>query len=285
MSDALSTPTSPRPLRLTGILFAALALTFVFILIRFPYDLLAERVADSVERQTGMRISLGEISVGIVKWGPGLEAEAVRIVRPNGARFELDQVGARPALSLSWLTGNPALALEVSSVQGEVDGVATFGDAGGFHGTLANLDLAQLPPDLLRSPLQLEGIANADVALDGTEAGTEGKIRFDAQDGSLGHPNLPFALPFTTFSGDLDLGGDAFAEIRDLNLDSPLASGRGRGTVGKGPSFANAPLRLEIELTVSGAIQSSLASQGVKVGRDGTVRVTLMGTPARPTLR
>ena len=281
MSDALTATGSPRPLRWTGIAIAAIGLTLLFMLLRFPYDLLAQRIAQSVEQQTGTRISLGEISVGLVKFGPGLEAEAVRIIQPNGTRYDLDQVGVRPALSLSWLTGRPALAMEVSSVQGEVDGVATLGEPGGFRGTLRELDLAQLPPDLLRSPLELQGTTDADIDL----LGGEGSLRFDARDGSLGHPNLPFGLPFTSFTGDIDLGGEAMAQIRDLTLQSPLASGRGRGTVGKGPTFASAPLRLEIELTVSGAIQSALVNQGLKVGRDGSVRVTLMGTPGRPTVR
>jgi hypothetical protein len=101
----------------------------------------------------------------------------------------------------------------------------------------------------------------------------------------LSHPNLPSPMPFQTLTGEIELGGTNYAQIEKLELSSPLATGSASGTVGRAPAFANAPLKLEIQLTVSGAVQGSLRSQGVAIGNDGQLRVNVSGTPVRPIVR
>ena len=56
---------------------------------------------------------------------------------------------------------------------------------------------------------------------------------------------------------------------------------------GEGTSHALRDLhgQLEIELTVSGAVQGSLRSQGVAIGSDGQIHLNVAGTPARPVVR
>jgi type II secretion system protein N len=209
----------------------------------------------------------------------------VQIIRSDGTRLDLDRLGVRPALALAWLTGNPALATEVTTARGGASGVVTFGDAPGFAGTLRDVDLEQLPQERIGAPLRLKGRADADVDITMRETGPEGDVEFEARDGLLTHPNLPLPMPFQKLTGEVELGGANWAEIQKLELASPLASGHATGTIGRAPAFAAAPLRLEIELTVSGAVQGSLRSQGVAIGNDGQLHVNVSGTPARPVVR
>jgi len=284
--NELEGPVEHERVRVAGIVVAAIALTALFMVLRFPYDRLALRIAQQVEQQTGTRIAFGDAGIGFVRWAPGITGEQVRIAQPDGTRLDFESVGVRPALSLSWLRGDPALAIDLrSAAMGNASGVVTLGERGGFDGTLTDVALERLPQSGVGALLHLEGRANADVDLALTETGPEGSVSFEAHDGLVSHPELPLPMPFETLAGEIDLGGNTFATIREITLESPLASGRARGTIERAPTFAAAPLRLELEFTVSGAVQNSLNAQGVAVGDSGQVRVAVTGTPARPVVR
>jgi type II secretion system protein N len=285
VNEASSETSAPRSARVVPIALAAIALTAIFMLVRFPYDHLALSIAQRVERETGMRITLGPVSLALVRWAPGLASAGVTIVRADGTRLDFDRLGVRPALALAWLAGNPALATEVDSARGGLSGVITFGDAPGFAGTLRDVDLEQVPQERIGAPLRLSGRADADLDVTMRETGPEGEVEFEARDGMLTHPNLPLPMPFQKLTGEVELGGANWAELRKLELSSPLASGHAAGTIGRAPAFATAPLRLEIELTVSGAVQGSLRSQGVAIGNDGRIHWNVTGSPARPVVR
>jgi type II secretion system protein N len=281
---ALETGAPRRPGAVT-VALAAVALTFVLMVLRFPYDRLALFVAQRVEQSTGARISLGPVSLALVRFAPGIGASGVQITQSDGTRIDLDRLAVRPALALAWLKGVPALAIEVESPRGAASGVITFGDAPGYSGTLRDVDLEQLPQQRIGAPLRVNGHADADVDVTLREAGPEGEVSFEARDGMVTHPNLPLPMPFQTLTGDVELGGETWARIPKLELSSPLATGHATGAVGRGPQFASAPLKLEIDLTVSGAVQGSLRSQGVAVANDGKIHVNVSGTPARPVVR
>jgi type II secretion system protein N len=286
MSDAVFTEVSrPRPVRVVRTIFAALALTAVFMVVRFPYDRLALWLAQRVEQETGARIAMSPARIALVRLAPGLGAENVQITQPDGTRLDLDWLGVRPAFAISWLAGNPALAVDIASARGGASGVVTFGDAPGFDGSLRDVDLEQLPQQRIGAPLRVKGRADADVDVTVREEGPEGDVEFEARDGLLTHPNLPLPMPFQKLTGEIDLGGTNWAELRKLEIASPLASGHASGTIAHAPAFAAAPLHLEIELTVSGAAQGSLRSQGVAIGNEGQVHVNVSGTPARPVVR
>lgn len=272
------------PLRATGLVLAAIALTGFFMVLRFPYDRLADVVAARVERESGTRITLGHVSPGWVRWGPGLQATDVRVQQPDGTRLDLSRVAARPALSTSWLSGVPAIATEIDAPLARVSGVLTVGQRAGFSGTLRDVDLGQIPLETLGRRAHLDGAADAEVDVVNTPKGPEGSVHFVAREGSFFHPDLPIALPFQEVEGDLILGGKQWAEIRDLRLDSPIAKGSAKGTIGRAATFSSAPLDLRIDFTVGAAVRGSLGGQGVSVGRDGRVNVRVTGTPARPII-
>lgn len=285
MAELDTTPSGPGGLRIAALALAALALTALLMVLRFPYERLATRIAQQVEDRTGARIALGRVSLGLVRWAPGIEAEGVQIVQPDGSRLDLDRLGVRPALAFAWLKGDSALAAEASSARGGLSGVLTLGSAPGFAGDLSDVDLEQLPQQRLGAPLRIKGRADADLDVVLAPGGPEGSVAFQARDGVVTHPEFPLPIPFQTLVGEIDLGGDTWANIRNLALQSPLANGTARGTIGRAPSFAAAALRLEIELMVSGAVQGSLSAQGVKVANNGQLRVEVGGTPARPIVR
>ena len=285
MTDVVAETPSSRSVRVVPLLFAAIGLTALFMVVRFPYDRIAVSIAQRIERETGTRIVLGPVSIALVRWAPGLASSGVQIARADGSRLDLEWLGVRPALALAWLAGNPAIATELSSPRGGASGVVTFGNAPGFSGSLRNFDLEQLPPEFIAAPVHLTGRADADVDVTMRETGPEGDVEFEARDGVLTHPNLPIPMPFQKLTGEIELGGTNWAEIQKLELASPLASGHAKGTVGRAPAFAAAPLKLEIELTVSGAVQGSLRSQGVAIGNDGKIHVNVSGTPTRPVVR
>jgi type II secretion system protein N len=285
MNDVAAETGAPQRVRVVPMALAAVALTGFLMVLRFPYDRLALSIAQRVEKETGARIALGPVSLSLVRLAPGLSAAGVNIVRADGTRIDLDRLGVRPALALAWLKGDPALAVEVESKRGACSGVVAFGDAPGFAGTLHDVDLEQLPQERIGAPLTLKGRADADLDITLRGTGPEGDIEFEARDGLLAHPNLPLPLPFQKLTGEIELGGANWAQIEKLQLSSPLATGSASGTIGRAPAFANAPLKLEIQLTVSGAVQGSLRSQGVAIGNDGQIRWNVSGTPARPVVR
>ena len=77
-------------------------------------------------------------------------------------------------------------------------------------------------------------------------------------------------VPYEALDAELELGGDVTARIVSFTLRSPLATGRLTGTLGRGPSLAESPLDLALDITASEQIRDSLAAQGVRLGRDGT---------------
>jgi type II secretion system protein N len=271
--------------RIALLALAAIALTGALMVLRFPYDRVAGSIARQIEMQTGSRIAFGSVGVSLVRFAPGLAASSVEVVSSDGTRLSLDRVGVRPALALSWLRGDPALAVEVESARGAGSGVATFGGTPGFSGGLRDVDLEQLPQQQIGAPLRLKGRVDADVDVVVREEGPEGSVEFEARDGLLTHPELPMPMPFSKLTGEIDLGGQHWAELKQFVLESPLASGHASGTIGKAPAFASAPLELALEFTVSSAVQGSLRAQGVAVGNDGAIRVAVSGTPMRPVVR
>lgn len=285
MSEITAESGGPSRRQVMTLALGAIALTAVLMVLRFPYDRVALAIAKRVEQQTGARITFGPVSLALVRFAPGIAASGVSITRPDGNRLDLDRLAVRPALALAWLKGQPALATEVESTRGGASGVVTFGDEPGFAGRLDDVDLEQLPQQRIGAPLSMKGRADVDLDVVMREAGPEGEVEFEARDGLLTHPNLPLPLPFQKVDGEIALGGEAWAAIRKFELTSPLATGSAKGSVGRSPQFASAPLRLEIDLTVSGAVQGSLRSQGIAIGSDGRIHLNVAGTPAQPVVR
>lgn len=275
----------PSRTRLAGIVAAGVLLTAFFMLLRFPYDQFSDVLAMRIERATGLRVGIGRLGSQLLGLAPGLRASDVRLTRADGTMFAFDRASARPAWSLSWLRGDPALFLRLHSDAGAAAGTLTLADPPRWSGHLDGFDLSLLPTAVLGPGVSLSGSADARVDVAFGEAGPEGRIDLIAQNGAIEHPALPLLLPFEQLDLELLLGGENRAEILSLQLQSPLASGSLTGSIGRSPVFENAALRLEGSFALSNEIRGPLTAQGVEVGEGGVVKFVVMGTPTRPIVR
>jgi hypothetical protein len=252
----------PVLVRFVAIPLFTLAAFLLFLHLGFPYHRLSERIADGLGRATGAQIQIAEISPSLSLGGPGLTATGVAATPRAGARIDLERAFLRPAWSAAWLRGTPALHLDLSSVE------------------LANLPLAAAVPGA-----SLRGLADVrmDVVLD--EQAPAGESRFQARDGSLRLPGLPVPLPFTSFEGELDYGGESRLALDRATLTGPLVTVVASGTVGHGDSFATSPLAFEVEIAAQPDLQAPLKAAGITLGPDGKAKLTLSGTPGRPEVR
>jgi type II secretion system protein N len=271
--------------RIAGIVAAGVLLTAFFMLLRFPYDQFADVVAAKIEHETGLRVSVGRIGPQLLSLAPGLRASDLRITRADGTVFAFDRASVRPAWSLAWLKGNPALFVRLHSDAGEAAGTLTLAEPARWSGRIDSFNLSELPVAALGPGVSLSGSADAHVDITLGKDGPEGRIDLVAANGAIEHPALPVVLPFEQLDLDLRLGGENRAEILSLQMRSPLASGSMTGSLGKSPAFENAALRLEGSFTPSDEIRGPLAAQGVKIGEAGAVKFVVTGTPARPIVR
>jgi type II secretion system protein N len=279
-SSAQSLPASVRWLALP----LAGLLVFAFFLHRgFPYDRLGGALAARVAGATGAQVRIGELVPRFSLGGPGLEATGVDVTTAGGSRIAIERIFVRPAWSLAWLRANPAVRVDANGSFGEAHGVATL-RVPGFRGSLKGIELAGLPLDTALPGALLRGPADLELDLEVGGSGPEGSARFAVGRGLLGFTGLPMQLPFTSFAGELRLGGGSWAELHGASLEGPMISATGGGSLGLAASLLEAPLALDLELTASPGLRPQLATRGVKLGPDGMGRLLLTGTLAQPRL-
>lgn len=267
---------------------AAVLLTSFFVFLGFPYDLLALRISDALENNLQLRVRIGELSPHLGLAGPGIAASDVLASRDGEPSFAVQELVLRPAWSLAWLHGSPAVHVDLVSDVGSGSGTVILGDRGGFAGTLEAVRLEQLPLEALAS-LDLHGSLGATVDLHGAGVdeggGYEGFVDFDVREGSLRTEGLPLALPFDRLFGRLDFGGDNYATVSGVQLEGPLLAGTIEGAVGHAPAPGREPLALEVAFEVRDpGLEGMFASLG-RPGPDGRRHLSVTGTLSRPKVR
>ena len=108
----------PRPLLVIGVPCAGLLLTAFFLFRGFPYDQLADLIVRRFEQSQGTRLVIGEIAPVMQMAGPALEGTGLRATLPSGDLVQIDRALIRAAWSTSWLTGDPAVHLELDGPAG-----------------------------------------------------------------------------------------------------------------------------------------------------------------------
>jgi type II secretion system protein N len=275
-----------RPIGVLGTTLACVLLTLFFLFLGFPYDRLGERLAAELSRGSGTQLSFQELGPYVSLAGPGFEATGARITTADGIRLQLDRARLRPAWSLAWLRLTPAVHLDLKGPPGRIIGVVSLGQAPGFAGRLEAIDLAQLPKNLIAPGAVLAGTLDAVVDLRAGSPGPQGNISLSAREGSLGAPDLlPMAVPFDELSASLRLGDGAFLEVESLETQSSLFSAQVSGTVATAPSFATAPLNLQVKLQTNPAFRGALEGLGIRLSRDGKANLRIRGTPTAPVVR
>ncbi len=273
--------------RLRGVLLALLALAVVgvFVLLGFPYDALRGRLATAAARATGAQVAIGSLAPGLGLGGPRLVARDVTVRWPDGGVLHLERAGLRPAWSLGWLRGRPALAMGLRGDWGRVDGTAYLG-APGFDGRIRELDLDRLPVARWRPGADLDGTLDAALDLVRDGAALVGTTTFEARDGLVGLPELPLAVPYARLRGELRFGAGSLAEVIALDLEGPMLNLSLQGTVGEARILERAPLRLAGRLQVSDpAIRDVFVAQGIALDRNGARDFRVAGTLGAPEVR
>lgn len=265
---------------------AGVLLVLFFIYRGFPYDQVSATLQNALSRRLEADVRIQELGPRLQWLGPGIEASGVRVAWNDGRSLQLASVVIRPAWSLSWLRGAPAVYAVIDAPMGSLRGtfVADGDGAGAWTGNVTELDLAQLPFEPWPG-IATRGWVDADVDLRIGENGPEGRVSFFAREGSVQLPDVPMPLPYDTCKGDLTFGNEAFVQINVLALEGPLISADVSGSVGAAPRLDQAPLALEVAITAQPAIRSILQSAGVRVARDGTAQIRITGTPAAPIVR
>jgi type II secretion system protein N len=277
--------TLPRPLLVFGLPVAGVLLVAFFIYLGFPYHKLGDRIATEIQRSSGVRIDFEDIGASLQLVTPGIEATGVRATLSDGSSYRIERAMLRPAWSLAWFRGTPAVYCEVESELGGAAGTLLLGEAGGFSGELSQVAVGRIPIPPLEAVGNIDGRLDASIDLVLAEAGPVGSIEFAATEGSVGLAKFPMDIPFETLSGELSFGGEAFISIERLELDGPMLTASLTGKVLQAASFAQAPMRLEAELTAEPNLRPAFKNAGVRVDREGKSKVRITGTVESPMVR
>lgn len=286
MTQPHATDELPRPLIAIGVPCAGVLLIAFFMIRGFPYDELGQSIAKRIERSHGIQLTIGSVSPTLQLAGPALEATQLRATLPDRPPQPIDRALIRPAWSLSWLVGDPALHVELESPSGIADGTLRWNGAASWVGTLRNAR-PELPPISDWIPTgRLEGLLEATLDISMAEAGPEGRVEFKIRDGSLYLPGIPAApLPFENLTGVVSIGGGAYAKLVSLRFEGPLASGTGSGKIGSADRLDQAPIGFEFEFTVKSELSRPLRAAGAKLQRSGEGVAKISGTVAKPKIR
>jgi type II secretion system protein N len=276
----------PRGLLWVGIPVTGVVLVGFFFLLGFPYDLVRDALAAQLSAASGAQVSIQRLGPGLSPLGPQLVAEGVRVTLSDGTPLEVEHALLRPAWSLSWFSGTPALALDVVAPEGRLVGTLWIGSEPGFDGEVREVALARLPLQRFVPDLVLAGVANLDVDLRSGEDGPRGHLTLEARDGSVGIPGLPIDLPYVTLDGHAELGGESRVRVDRLVMDGPMLSVEASGTLGPGPRPETSPLEASLHVEVrEQSVRPLVRGLGVRLDAQGRADVTLAGTPARPVVR
>lgn len=276
----------PRLLLWLGAPSLGLFLIVLFVFLRFPYNELTPALSDQIAQFAGRQVQIGSVSPRITIGGPGFAADDIRIVSPDGNRFDLDRLEVRPAWSSLWFTGQPALDIRLKSDLAEAQGMLSLGENSVWNGSIRVSDLAALIaaiPQLKASGLSLTGSMNAEADLVIGPSGAAGPLVVDLRDGSLGHPSMPIAVQFDVATGEVLLGQNPLVEVDVLSLDGPILAASAKGDVLPGQGGGQPTLDISVDIKIKDpAINSMLRGMGVRLNREGRVSLQLSGTIGNP---
>ncbi len=273
------------PLGRFGIALGCALLTLLFLGIGFPYELLGQRLVDSVNQASGVQLEMDDLGPYLSLAGPGFQASHVSLKVADGTRWQLNRARIRPAWSTSWLRLDSAVHLEIDAEMGRIEGTLTTGDTPGFDGVLSNVDLARLPLDAFVPGVDFKGMLDAEIDLQRVDGVVQGLVVFGATQGLLAGDLFPTPIPFESLEGEFSLGGDSMVEVTKFDLQSPLLTAQLAGSLGMASSFAMAPLHLRLELETKSGMNKLLQRVGIRSKRKGKTTLRIEGTVANPKIR
>jgi len=272
--------------------FSALLLFILFFvgtaLVVFPKGQLRDYVVTLIYRQTGQRVSIGQLS-----FSPFLRVEAGDITwQPSNVSLPpvtVDRLTGSPAWT-SLFGKNPACRFHAVIAGGKVDG--RYARDGSCNAKLVNVDIAPfIGPKFLFPPT---GKLGGTVALQNAADSEGDTVVFDlaAEDlkvgglDSFGLAKKELALGRVQLRGKMV--GNSFKLEALQNEGGDLSiTGHGSILVNKVPSYSR--LNLQFDLRPAPALASPLHNllqlAGLKSGAEGDYKFRLVGSPIRPVLR
>ena len=275
----------PRALIAIGAPCAGVLLIAFFLIRGFPYHELGESIANRIEQSHGIQLTIGEVRPVLQLAGPALESTQLRVKFPNRSPLQIERALVRPAWSLSWLAGEPALHIELESPSGKADGTLRWNAVVSWVGTIRDAR-PELSPIADWIPAGgLEGTLEAAVDVSRGELGLEGRVEFEVRDGSLLLPGLSVPLPFESLTGAVSLGGDVYAKLSKLSFEGPVTSGSGSGKIGRAERLEQASIDFEFKLDIKPSLAGAVSGAGVQVNSGGDAIAKISGTVAKPQIR
>jgi type II secretion system protein N len=213
-----------------------------------------------------------------------MAARNVYMLRPDGGSVSIDPLVVRPAWSTSWLTGAPSLHMDMTSPQGRVHGTMRIADDMAWDMRIDDLDLAHLPL-ALPDGVTISGLLAADVDLQTSaeDQSLAGQVVFEAHDGTLSHPLIPIEIDFSDVTGNVVLGGETLADIKDIQLDGSVIAAQLSGQVEPTSRRGQNPIKMNIDLQIKDpGMQNMLRSMGVRLDDQGRAVFRLGGSLQSP---
>jgi type II secretion system protein N len=261
-------------------------LILIFILLGFPWDSLARRVAAEISAASGSSVSIDTLAPALTPRGPVLRARDVVIEHPAVDRVRLLELEIAPRWSSSWFSGEPKLRVWADTELGLVDGVLGLGSTSSFAGQVGQVELARLPLRLDASGIRLSGRIDADANVALAPNGTlSGRVAFSSPSLVVESNKLPMAIPFTHAEGVVVILENGATQIESVTLEGELLNGKLSGEIGLVHRSQAPPIDLSAEIRIVDATLRQLApSAGIPMSPDGTIKLRLGGTLDAPEI-
>jgi type II secretion system protein N len=263
-------------------------LTAFFFAVRFPYDRFREALVAQLHAATGAEVQMGELSGGLGLGGITLVAEPVSLRWPGGPALALDRAALRPAWSYTWLLGKPALHVDLRAPAGRLAGTIWPVAPLAFEGSLHELVLEQLPPELLAAAqgFAVTGRLDADAELAAADGALGGALSLDVREGALSAPGSPISIPFERLQAELALGPGGAVRLDSASLEGPMVGGSAKGQLGLTADPTQSPIDLAVDMiVVDPSLRGMLVPLGVRIDNQGRAKIQLQGTLGSPILR
>jgi len=267
-----------------GIVSVALALILVFVLVGFPWDSLARRLAWQISAAIGGSVSIESLSPALTQRGPVLRARQVVVDHPAIARVRLEELELAPRWSSSWFTGEPTLRIWAKSELGLVDGVFSVGEVSSFIGRVQRVELAKLPLRLDGSGVRLSGRLDADAEISLDRKGSLlGRVAFSSPSLVIHSDQLPMPIAFSHAEGVILILENGATQIESVSFEGELIEGELSGEIGLVHRSESPPIDFQAEFRIVNPILRGLApGAGIPISADGGISVRISGTLDAP---
>lgn len=265
---------------------AGLVLVALFVVLLFPWDSVARRIAFEISSASGGEVEIGGLRPTLTARGPVLAAENVEIRHRASGRVLIRTLEIAPRGSRSWLSGEPTFRIWADSELALIDGVLQLGESSGFVGRIERVAIEELPLRLEASGVALFGLldADADVVLD-PRGMLRGKVRFESGNLLVQSDQLPLAIPFSRATGVVEVLESGATRIESLELDGNVVKGKLSGEIALVHRSQSPPIDLSGELEiVEPALRSMAPQAGLSLSSAGRAMIKVSGTLDAPLI-